>query len=170
MKKFLNRGFYSLMVYLVVLTPNIFTAIVGLESFPFTSAPMFGHYVGDETQLYLIQFEGISGDKQINLEPYYDRPESYFIRHFFSKVYGAKGNISAFNGRLTDNPDKFQNRMQTFFSTFSTAIKKQHQLQLQRINLKAIRVDKDRHPIQQAVLLGYYEVADNHYKSMYEAD
>lgn len=170
MKQKFYAGIYKWIVYLLVLAPNIFASIVGVESFPFTSAPMFGHYVGEETGLYLLKFEALSGAEYIDLEPYYDRPESYFIRHFFSKVYGGTGNISAFNGRLSENPEKFQARMNTFFDDFTNYALEHHELQIQKINLKAIKVDKDRKPLAEPLLIGYYDIQTNEYKSLYGAD
>lgn len=128
---------------------------------------MFGHYVGADTALYILKFETISGAERINLEPYYDRPEAYFIRHFFSKVYGSPGNISAFNGRLSESPAEFQMRMNAFFNAFTTYAFEYHDLELKQVYLSAIRVDKDRNPLAEAVLLGYYDTATNQYNSLH---
>ena len=170
MRQIFKAKNYKWLVYFFILAPNIFAAIVGVESFPYTSAPMFGHYVGKETELYLLQLEALSGEERINLAPYYGRPQAYFIRHFFSKVYGSQGNISAFNGRLSESPVEFQRRMNTFFGDFTTYVLENHELKLQQIYLKAIKVDKDRKPLAGPVMLGYYDTTTNQYYAAYEAD
>jgi len=169
MKRLFKANIYKWLVFFLILAPNIFTSIVGIESFPYTSAPMFGHYVGDDTELYLLKFEAVSGNELIDLEPYYGRPAAYFVRYFFSKVYGSPGSISAFNGRLSESPPKFQRRMNTFFLDFATYIREQHGIQLQKIYLKSIRVDKNRNPLAEAIVLGYYDTNTNQYTALDEA-
>ena len=170
MRQYFNANIYKWLVYSIILTPNIFAAIIGLESFPYTSAPMFGHYVGEETKLYLIKLEGIKGEEGIDLAPYYGRPESYFIRYFFSKVYGSRDKITAFNGRLSENPGKFQKRLDEFFTRLIKDVHDKHQLDLQKIYLKAIQVDEDRNPLGTAIVLGYFDAETNQYTGLYEAD
>lgn len=170
MKQKINANIYRWLVYVLILTPNIFASIVGVESFPYTSAPMFGHYVGEQTQLYLLKFEASSGEEHFDLDPFYGRPEPYFIRHFFSKVYGSPGHISAFNGRLSESPQKFQSRMNTFFSDFANQLLERHNLEFDKIYLKAIRVDKERTPLAKTVVLGFYDTETKQYNLLDERD
>ncbi|MBT8183887.1 MAG: hypothetical protein KJN76_03535, partial [Eudoraea sp.] len=88
---------------------------------------------------------------------------------FFSKVYGSPGNISAFNGRLSESHEKFQTRMDAFFNEFSSGLHERHGLEIQEIYLKAIRVDENRNPLAEAIMLGYYDLKTNQYNSVYEA-
>ncbi|APY12420.1 hypothetical protein BWZ22_14850 [Seonamhaeicola sp. S2-3] len=167
MKKHLNKT-YKYIIITLVLLPNIFVMAVGIESFPFTCAPMFGHYINEETDLYLFKFEGVVNNKKINLTEYYGKPEGYLIRHFFSKVYGSTDTISPFTNKLHENHSYFKTRMNTFFKTFASFLEKEYNLKFEKINLMVIKVDPNRNPLSEYKMLGFFNTNESQYYSLHD--
>lgn len=168
----INRSFkkntYLKAIALIVLLPNIFVVIFGIESFPYTCAPMFGHYIDDDTDLYLFKFEGVTDSTKVNLVDYYGKPEEFFIRHFFSKVYGSTKAISPFDKRLKDSESDFQYRMDTFFNHYSKFILEKYNLSFDKINLEIKQIDQNRNTINDYTPIGYFNYSNKKYQSLYE--
>ena len=95
--------------------PNIIVIVLGIESFQYTCAPMFGHYIDEETDFYLLEFEGVNDNRKNDLKDYYGKNEILFIRHFFCKFYGSNTQITPYSSWLEDSPEDFSNRMLVFF-------------------------------------------------------
>ena len=166
-KLFKKKTYYKI-VLVIVLLPNIIVVAFGIESFPYTCAPMFGHYIDDSTDLYLFKFEGINDTTQIDLFDYYGKSEDLFIRHFFSKVYGSTKDISPFDSKLTESKTAFQFRMDTFFNHYSKFILKEYNLSFSTINLKVKKVDQNRNTLAEYIPIGYFDYSDKKYHSLYE--
>jgi hypothetical protein len=111
---------YVFLIFCLFLLPNIFVVVLGIESFPLTCAPMFGHYIDDNTKLYEFKFEGLKNGKTTDLIDYLDKPENHFIRHFFSKAYGSTNTIYPFTNKLSESATSFQNRMNMFFQQYQS--------------------------------------------------
>ena len=157
---------YKLIVIALILTPNLFVIVLGIESFPYTCAPMFGQYIDDSTHLYLMEFEGVNDTTTIDLTDYYGKPEDFFIRHFFSKVYGSTDAISPFTNKLSESPEAFQLRMDEFFNYYSLFIKKEYGLSFERINLKALRVNQNRDVLETSKIIGYFDSKTRSYNKL----
>ncbi|WP_406683908.1 hypothetical protein N1F78_14620 [Seonamhaeicola sp. MEBiC1930] len=162
------KSIYPTLIATFILVPNIYTIILGIESFPYTCAPMFGHYINDETDLYLLKFEGETVSNKIDLKDYYGRPEDHFIRHFFSKVYGSTQNISPFSNRLTENEIFFNQRMNSFFRNFSNYLNEKQNLELLKINLMVKKVNSKRQNLSEFEIIGFYSIEKGKYYSLYE--
>ena len=166
--KFFKKNIYFKVVAFIILMPNIFVIIFGIESFPYTCAPMFGHYIDDKTDLYLFKFEGVNDSTSINLVNYYGKSEDLFIRHFFSKAYGSTSPISPFDKKLTESESYFQHRMDTFFTYYSNFLLSKYNLTFNKINLVVKEIDQNRNVITDYTPIGYYTYSDKKYHSLYE--
>lgn len=109
-----------IMVFLLM--PNIYAVYRGQESFPYTNAPMFGHYIGDKTYFYAIEFIGDDGLKKRKIYPYSVTPKNNFdyadMRLFFNTTYGSveeKSPISRFNN---DTSEELEKRIESYFSAY----------------------------------------------------
>ena len=166
--KLFKKNTYLKIVAVLILAPNIFVAVLGIESFPYTCAPMFGHYIDDNTDLYLFKFEGVNDSTTTNLTNYYGKSEDLFIRHFFSKVYGSTHAISPFDSKLTESKSDFQYRMNAFFNHFSNFILAEYNLSFKQINLSVKSVDQNRNIITDFKPIGYFDYSDKKYHVLYE--
>ncbi|WOD43383.1 hypothetical protein [Hwangdonia lutea] len=166
--KLFEKKIYFNIVATLILVPNIFVAIIGIETFPYTCAPMFGHYIDDNTNLYLLKFEGVNDSTKTNLTEFYGKSEDLFIRHFFSKVYGSTHAISPFDSKLSESKSDFQYRMDTFFNHFSTFILSEYNLSFDQINLSVKNVDQNRNIITDFKPIGYFDYSDKKYHTFYE--
>jgi len=163
-----KKNIYQTSVILLLLIPNMFVMLFGIESFPYTCAPMFGHYIDAKTNLYLFQFEGVNKDKSTDLVDYLGKPEDFFMRHFFSKVYGSTHPISPFTNKLSESDVAFQNRMAVFFEHYTKVLKEKYNLSFEQINFKAVHVNQDRKPLAQPKLVGYYNCLNKTYVSAFK--
>ncbi|NJX15176.1 hypothetical protein [Tamlana crocina] len=159
---------YKYFIFALVLLPNVFVMVFGIESFPYTCAPMFGHYIDSNTNLYLLKFEGVKDSIATNLTDYYGKPDEFFIRHFFSKVYGSAEDISPFTDKLSENPEAFQNRMDEFFNGFNKNMLDKHNLSFDKIVLRTVKVNHNREPQSESKIIGYFDTKTKSYVSAYQ--
>ncbi|MDD7885848.1 hypothetical protein [Flavivirga sp. 57AJ16] len=161
----LIKKIYKPLIISLILLPNLFVVIVGIESFPLTCAPMFGHYIDDETDLYLFKFEGENSLGKTNLVKYYGKRETLFIRHFFSKVYGSTEAISPFSNQLYESNTAFHDRMNAFFNHYYSFILAEYSLSFSKINLMVKKVDYKRNSLTDYETIGYFNIKDKKYYS-----
>jgi hypothetical protein len=103
------HALYASIVMMVILIPNLYVVIKGNENFPFSSCPMFAHYIGDETQFYNFKFIGTFKDTEKILPPSFGNDgEIMSLRFFFSKVYGSPQTHSPFTITENDNKKRFE--------------------------------------------------------------
>ncbi|WP_373518385.1 hypothetical protein [Pricia sp.] len=159
---------YAVLIWTIVLLPNIFAIYFGVASFPYTCAPMFAHQINEDSKLCVFKFEGSNACKTVDLEDNYGRSETFFIRYFFSKVYGSSESVSPFARRLSENKAAFQHRMNDFFEGYAAFLDKEKQLPLDKIILKVKQVDASRQDIAPCEILGFYDVKLKKYISAYE--
>ncbi|WP_299554823.1 hypothetical protein [Seonamhaeicola sp.] len=164
----LLKKWYKHLIVFVVLAPNLFVVAFGIESFPFTCAPMFGHYIDNNTNLYIFKFEGVRKGIKTDLSNYYNKPEDCFIRHFFSKVYGSAEAISPFTHKLTESPEAFNQRMNAFFEDYTAFLKKEHQMTFDRIDISVKSVDQNRNVLMDYKILGSFISSNSSYVSVYK--
>lgn len=124
---------------------------------------MFGHYINKKTPLYLFKLEGKSDSATINLMDHLGKSDDYFMRHFFSKAYGATTTISPFANRLSDSPKEFEHRMNVFFANYSNFLRTKEHLTVKRINLLVKQVNASRESLSNYQMVGYYDVATKTY-------
>lgn len=159
---------YTILIWAIVLVPNMFAIYFGVASFPYTCAPMFAHQVNGDSKLCVFKFEGSNACKTVDLEDNYGRSEIFFVRYFFSKVYGSSEAISPFDTRLSDSNQDFQRRMNHFFEDYATFLDAEEHLPLDKITLKVKQVDVFRNDLAPCEVLGYYDVKLKKYISAYE--
>jgi hypothetical protein len=159
------KKWYIIAVFTLVLAPNLFVVIAGIESFPFTQAPMFAHHIDKNSDFYVFKFEGVTADKEIlNLEKYYGTSERDFVRHFFGKAYGVASGINPFSNKLgEDTKEKFEARMRTFFKNYTAFLKKEYNLSFNEIQLSIKKVDYYRNDVSNYNLIGIYNCSTNQY-------
>lgn len=144
--------------------PNLFAIVLGIESFPFTQAPMFGHYINDNTNLYVLKFEGHTKEGKVDLVDYYGKSELRFIRHFFSKVYGSSEYFTPFSGRVFEDKERFDERLTLFFENFENFLWEEHQLRFDKIEITIAQVDKDRNLLSDFEPFGVYDSSSKEYQ------
>ena len=66
---------YAIIIFCLFIIPNVFVVVLGIESFPLTCAPMFGHYINSNTELYEFKFEGVKNEQSIDLIDFLGKPE-----------------------------------------------------------------------------------------------
>lgn len=159
---------YFLLTVSIVLLPNIFVVVMGIESFPYTCAPMFGHYIDDTTDLYLFKLEGVKNNETTDLTEFYGKTEDFFMRHFFSKVYGSTKAISPFTNKLSESPEYFNKRMNAFFDYYTSFLKTEYKKSFDNINVAVKKVDQDRNTLSDYEVIGYYDTTKNKYHSLYK--
>lgn len=158
------------MISTIVILPNVLVVSLGIEDFPFTCAPMFGHYVGTETDLYVFKFVGVKDNSRVFIKAEENgRPESVFTRQFFSKVYGSTDTLSPFSSYLDDSPDKFNQRMNDFFIAYWTFLSRKKNKDFDQIDLILEKVSSTGKPLQ-SYLLGYFNTKDRKYYHSYSKE
>ncbi|MFD0988637.1 hypothetical protein ACFQ1R_00890 [Mariniflexile jejuense] len=162
------KNIYKATIIPLIVIPNIFVMVLGIESFPYTCAPMFGHYIDSKTDLYLLEFEGVNDGKTTNLINYLGKPEDFFMRHFFSKVYGSTKAISPFSNKLSESDEAFHDRMKLFFLHYTKILKDEYHLTFQKINIKAVKVNQDRKKLTEPKIIGFYDTSEKEYISSIE--
>lgn len=161
--QFLKSKFYIGLVSAMVLIPNMYVVILGIEDFPFTCAPMFAHYIGPETALYIFKFDGVKDqNKELITSDEYGKPEAVFIRQFFSKAYGSKDPVSAFGYHPEDNLDAFSLRMNRFFCLYWKYLSENKKKDYDKIELIVEKVDPSG-KLLNSYLLGYFDVKKQQY-------
>ncbi len=72
------------------LLPNMWAFVDPFETFPYTSAPMFAHYVGEDTPRYRFRFMAESGGEEQEIRATdLGLAGVEFTRYFFGHVYGS---------------------------------------------------------------------------------
>lgn len=112
--------FYAACVLLVFILPNLYAIIKGRESYPFTPAPMFSHYVGDNSKFYDFEFiaEGDSFERVVNPEHSEHRNQLAIKRFFFDRIYGSVEKNSPLWDEENDSRRKLEKRLSSFFKVY----------------------------------------------------
>jgi hypothetical protein len=134
MKARFNK-WYAACVFLVFLLPNLYAVIKGRESYPFTPAPMFSHYIGDTSKFYDFVFiaEGDSFERVVDPAHPEHKNQLAIKRFFFDRVYGSVEKNSPLWDEENDNKEKLEKRMSNFFRVYFK--------HLQHSNIKRIRLE-----------------------------
>ncbi len=117
-----SQKLWAISFMAVILIPNMVSIIAGKESFPYTNAPMFAHYIGPGTNFYDVKFIAADGKKQVQVFPSYGATNYYGhlkeMRFFFSKIYGPAEPASPFGYFQNDTPEKLEQRLTKFFIAY----------------------------------------------------
>jgi hypothetical protein len=111
---------YAAVIILIFLIPNLCSLIFGHESFPFTPAPMFTHYVDKKSTFYEFQFQGVSDTGTVKLKPYHKDNKGFIMtnRFFFDQIYGSVEHNYPIGTVKNDSEKKFEQRLSKFFSVY----------------------------------------------------
>ncbi len=147
---------FAFLVMAVFIAPNLYVFYTGHESFPFTHAPMFGHYIGEDTQFYDFEFVG---DDQKRWYPSYREPlpgkDRVIRRFFFNRVYGSM-EPSSFSYYPADSKEAFVQRLEKFFPAYFRYLHADSAT-VGKIHLEVWRYDARYAPVEKHTV-GYYDV------------
>ncbi|SNR96312.1 MULTISPECIES: hypothetical protein [Hymenobacter] len=142
--------------------PNLCSIVQGKESFPFTPAPMFAHYIGDDTNFYDIDFVGTKGQTEKALYPGLNKNDAHArnyatMRFFLNKIYGSAEAKSPLGYFEQDTKAQFENRMSTFFTHYFATDLATGAAPVDTIRLEISRYNR-RYKLQEKHVVGYYAV------------
>lgn len=152
---------YALCVIIVFIVPNLCSVIKGRESFPFTPAPMFSHYVGDDENFYDFVFTGLGDTVEKVLIPTHTEHKNQLAikRYFFDKIYGSVEKNSPLWDNQNDTKEAFEERLSGFFRVYFK--------NLENNNIKHIRLEVkqyDHHYFEiSSHLVGSFDISTKHF-------
>lgn len=117
-RSFTRRDLLAAAFITAFLVPNLATLVIPFEQFPFSSAPMFAHYVSDDTPRYRFRFmvEPPDGRKTWELLGRdLGMHNVEFGRYFFGSVYGSIDPVSPYGHHGHDTREAFEARLSEFF-------------------------------------------------------
>ena len=162
------RDVFAAIVIAAFLVPNVAAVITPYEEFPYTSAPMFAHYVDKEaTARFALRFiaEMNDGRPDAQITPRQLGVAGVpFSRYFFSHVYGSTDPRSPF-GYRADTPAAFEQRNEVFFERAVSVLRRRNAdrwTHLSRIRLEAFRIGADGNAAEVHVV-GHYDVASRQF-------
>jgi hypothetical protein len=150
------------------LLPNLTAVVRPYESFPYTSAPMFAHYVGPQTPRYRLRMtaETADGGRERELRAADLGLNGIdFTRYFFGTVYGSVDPYSPFGNHPGDDRAAFEARVGSFFDRVTTVLRRRDPAaweRLARVRLEAVRLTERNHD-GEARLVGHYDVASHRF-------
>lgn len=166
----IRRWIFPAIVSTALLAPNVAVVALGTEDFPFTSAPMFAHYVGPETTLYEFRFEGVVGDESAEL-PYGELgyTKRNLMRGFASFFYRPLSSTAPFRDLdpSAGTPEHFAEVMAGYFGPIAEFLRDARGLEYNRIDLYVEVVDSSG-TLLRTELVGSYDVAADRYTHLYE--
>jgi hypothetical protein len=134
--------------------------VKGSENFPFSSCPMFAHYIGNETRLYNFKFIGTFKNTEKILPPSFGHDgEIMSLRFFFSKVYGSPQSYSPFTITENDNKKLFESRLTNYFQNYLISLAEPIFIS----GLKTIRLEiwlyNNEEQVADKHTVGYYDLS-----------
>lgn len=154
----------------VILIPNLVVIALGVEDFPFTTAPMFAHYVGPETKLYALRLEGVRDGtaepfpiQETNLNPI------EFQRQLASWYYRPMTDTAPFRDLSGESstPEGFASVMSDYFGELTDFLRDQRGISYDAVELYVDIVDSSGNPIATEPV-GTYDTATQTYTQTYE--
>ena len=147
---------------------NLRVIFKGQEFFPFSTNPMFGHYLMETDTLYTIDFylKSKSGElTKIDIEQL-GFFEVRLKRFYFSSVYGSSEQNSPQNYFINDNSQAFERRNSKFFNNLMTYVEKEYILDHQKyISLVIKGIDKENETLF-AKQIGLYDIESSEFTHM----
>lgn len=159
------------MLAAALLIPNLVVIVTGTEDFPFTTAPMFAHYVGPDTELYAFRFEGVNDGVS---EPLPIEETNLGVvetqRRLVSWFYRPMTDTSPFRdlSGASDDRKAFESGMAGFFGPIVDDLQDRRSLSFDEVELYVDIVDSGGTPLESR-LVGSYDPATRVYTQTYEA-
>lgn len=149
---------YAVIVICAFILPNLYYIIIGRESFPFTQAPMFGHYIGDSTRFYEFNFvlESQNGETEVSPDYVKRHPIAQVAlkRFFFGHIYGPAEERSPFGFYKNDTKEALEKRMTDFFSAYFTSYSQDTSAQ---IRMDVSRYNRE-YSFKEKHIVGHYDI------------
>lgn len=145
------------------LLPNLATLVVPFEKFPYSSAPMFAHYVAEEVPRYRFRFmaETAGGGEERELKgAQIGLRHVDLSRYFFGSVYGSIDPLSPFGHHRDESREAFEARLSRFFGDFARVLGRRDPEAargLAGIRLELVRLGDQ--PYGEIRVVGRYDVA-----------
>jgi hypothetical protein len=132
---------YALGIWAFALAPGVAGLVWSFEAWPLTSAPMFAHYVTEQTPRYTFAFVAEPAERELDTRP--TRIHTFFFsRLFFTSAYGAADPGSPLGHIPDDDREAFESRVGRFFERTEAHLraKKRWPKKAARIRLEVRRV------------------------------
>lgn len=148
---------YAGLVISLFLIPEIAAIALPLENWPFTSAPMFAHYVGPQTPRYYFRFIGEYPERRKNERQIramkLGLKEWELMRHFFGKVYGSIDPRAPWGHFPNDTRETFEMRLSRFFHGLTVQLERKKKARkyakgLRSLRLEVVRLDSQDQPVE----------------------
>lgn len=155
----------------VVLIPNLVVIGLGVEDFPFTTAPMFAQYVGPETKLYALRLEGV---RDGTAEPFPIEQTNLsaieFQRQMASWYYRPLSDTAPFRdlSGSSSTPDGFSATMAGYFGSLTDFLREERGISYDEVDLYVDIVDSSGDLISTEPV-GRYDTSTHEYTQTYEA-
>ncbi len=157
------------LVSAALVIPNLVVIALGVEDFPFTTAPMFAQYVGPETELYAFRFEGVrDGAKeplpldQTNVDP--REVQRQLVSWFYRPMVGTSP-FRDLSGASSDRAG-LEARMTEFFKPIVDFLDGERSLSFDRVDLYVDTVDSVGN-VARTELVGSYDPSSHEYTPSY---
>lgn len=153
-----RRHVWAASIFIVAfLLPNLWAFVDPYETFPYTSAPMFAHYVDEDTPRYRFRFVTEGGGEEHELRATdLGLAGVEFTRYFFGHVYGSTDPTTPFAVAGGDTPAEFEARLSAFFRDVQAVLERRDAKQLSGIRLEVVRLDADNRDANVRVV-GHYD-------------
>ncbi|GAA1999279.1 hypothetical protein [Microbacterium ulmi] len=169
-KRSIRSAVLPVVVSAALVIPNLFVIALGIEDFPFTTAPMFAHYVGPDTQLYTFRFEGVRDGvaEPLPIEQT-NRTEREIMRQFASWYYRPMTDTAPFRDLdpASGTPEQLAARMADFFGPIADFLRDERDIDYDRIDVYVDHVDNAGALISTAQV-GHYDTSTRRYTHTYE--
>jgi hypothetical protein len=152
---------YAAVIILIFLLPNLYSLIVGHESFPFTPAPMFTQYVPKKAQFYDFNFVGQNESGEVKLKPKHKHntsPISY-NRFFFDQIYGSALPNYPVGTVKNDTKKRFEERLSKFFQLYFDYPEAKLHKQIKLV----VNAYDNNYKLTDSHVVGIYEPESNHF-------
>lgn len=159
----MSQRLYKILVIIFifcVLAPNFCVIIRGHEDWPYTPAPMFAHYIDENTPRFAFNFTGEFDDGSSKKLGYYSVGANWsLMRLFFKYVYGAMDPGSVFEEFPNDNLASFETRLTRFFRAFTNEYSKRNMntAKLIRIKLSVAKLAPKSNEELESHTVGFFE-------------
>jgi hypothetical protein len=167
----LRRWILPAIVSAVVLIPNLVVIALGVEDFPFTTAPMFAQYVGPETKLYALRLEGV---RDGTAEPFpieeLNLSAIEFQRQMASWYYRPLTDTAPFRdlSGASSTPDGFSHTMAGYLGSLTDFLRDQRGISYDEVDLYVDIVDSTG-KLLETDPVGRYDTDTQEYTQTYEA-
>jgi hypothetical protein len=160
------RGFILPAVLSAVLViPNLIVIALGIEDFPFTTAPMFAHYVGPDTKLYAFRLEGVRDGEseqfpieQTNLSPLEVKRQ---LASWYYRPMTETSPLRDLSGS-SSSPEVFSAEMADFFQPLTDFLVSHRGIAYDGVNVYVDTVDTSG-KVLESTHVGYYETQTRRY-------